>query len=150
MASEEGRRLSPLAMIAPVVLLSALALGGYSYRYAAQLSEKSERSLIESSRLLGTQTLERIDNFIVDSDRAMFDLVDMEHLADFQRPWSYIVRVSPAIEDAIVLDENLKILPQGYVSKRKPAYAEAFRTLFENKILPDMPLEALAPDQLRH
>src|SRR5581483_5169799 len=125
-------------------------LGVYSFRYASELAKKSETSLVESNRLLGEQTLQRIDNFIIDSDRAMFDLVDLEHLADFSRPWSYIVRVSPAIEAAVVLDEQLQILPGGYVSKKKVADAEAFRALFLNKILPDLPLSDLKTDYHKH
>jgi two-component system phosphate regulon sensor histidine kinase PhoR len=144
------RPFSLLYVIAPVVLASAVALGVYSFRYAGELAKKSETSLVESNRLLGEQTLERIDNFIIDSDRAMFDLVDLEHLADFSRPWSYIVRVSPAIEAAVVLDEQLQILPGGYVSKKKIADAEAFRALFLNKILPDLPLSDLKTDYHKH
>ena len=150
MAERLSKRLSPLYVIAPVVLLAAVVLGGYSYRYAGQLAEKSELSLVESNRLLGDQTLERIDNFIIDSDRAMFDLVDLEHLADFSRPWSYIVRVSPAIEAALVLDEHLLVLPNGYVSKKKVTDAEAFQRLFSKKILPDLPLADLKPDLHKH
>jgi two-component system, OmpR family, phosphate regulon sensor histidine kinase PhoR len=149
-ADRVRERLSPLYLIAPVVLLAAVALGTYSYRYAAQLSAKSEESLVDSNRLLGDQALERIDNFIVDSDRAMFDLVDMEHVSDFSRPWSYIVRVSPAIEAALILDQNQQVLPGGYVSKKKTAEAEAFLRLFEKQILPDLPLASLEPDQHRH
>src|SRR4051812_12876952 len=104
-------RFSPLLVIAPAVLAAALALGGYGYRYVDELGKKSEQSLLESNRLLGDQALERIDNFIIDSDRALFDLIDLEHLSDFQRRWGDIVRLSPAIEAAIVLDDNLAILP---------------------------------------
>lgn len=145
-----GQRLSPLLVIAPVMLLAAVALGVYSYRYAAQISAKSESSLIETTNLLGEQTRLRIDNFIIDSDRAMFDLVDVEHLSDFSKPWSYIVRVSPAIEAAILLDENLEIVPGGYVSKRKAEHAEAFRALFLERILPDLPLATLEANLHKH
>jgi two-component system, OmpR family, phosphate regulon sensor histidine kinase PhoR len=151
MAERSGRRFSPLVVIAPGILLAAIFLGTYSYRYAAQLAAKSETTLVESYTLLGDQTRERIDNFIIDSDRAMFDLVDLEHPADFSRSWSYIVRVSPAIEAAVVLDENQALLPNGYVSKKKVvADAEAFKRLFLNKILPDLRLGDLKPDMHKH
>jgi len=150
MATTGGRRISPLYVLAPVILMSAVALGVYSYRSAAQVAERSESSLVATTQLLGDQTRERIDNFIVDSDRAMFDLVDLEHLADFSRSWSYIVRVSPAVEAVALLDENLKILPGGYVSKKRVADAEAFRDLFLTKILPDLPLTDLKVDLHQH
>jgi two-component system phosphate regulon sensor histidine kinase PhoR len=148
MRSGLNRRFSSLFVIAPAALLAALALGGYSYRNAAQLAEQSENSVAESYRLIGKQTIDRIDNFIIDSDRSLFDLVDLEHLGDFQRVWSYIVRVSPAIEAALILDENKAILPGGYVSKK----AEVFRSVFMKRILPDpdLQLDALKPDFHKH
>jgi two-component system phosphate regulon sensor histidine kinase PhoR len=149
-AERLGKRLSPLAVIAPVVLIAAMVLGGYSYRYAAQLAELSEQQILTSNRLIGDQTRERVDNFVIDSDRAMFDLVDLDHLADFKQQWSYIVHVSPAVETAIILDENLQILPGGYVSKRKSADAEAFKELFLKSILRDLPLAQLTPDYHKH
>ncbi|HEY7955027.1 MAG TPA: HAMP domain-containing sensor histidine kinase [Polyangia bacterium] len=145
-----AKRITPLYLIAPVVLLAAAVLGFYSYRYAAQLANKSEQSLVESYHLLGEQAIDRIDNAIIDSDRAMFDLVDLDHLEDFRRSWSYILRVSPAVEAAAILDENRKILPGGYVSKKKAPDAQAFRGVLEKKILPDLPLEGLKLDLHKH
>ncbi|MDB4964505.1 MAG: integral rane sensor signal transduction histidine kinase [Myxococcales bacterium] len=143
------RRFSALYVIVPIVLAAAIALGTYGFRYAAQLAETSESSLVASNRLLGDQTIERIDNFIVDSDRSLFELVDLD-VADFAKSWSYIVRVSPAIEAAFLLDEKLQLLPNGWVSKRKGPDAEAFKTLFMKRILPDLPLADLTLDQHKH
>lgn len=122
-------------MIVPVVLAAAIALGTYGFRYAAQLAEASEQSLVKSNRLLGQQTIERIDDVIVDSDRSLFELVDLDHPSDFARNWNYIVKVSPAIDSAFLLDDELHVLPNGYVSKQK---GDAFRALFLRKILPDL------------
>ena len=144
------KRISPLYIIAPVVLLAAAALGAYSFRSAGKLAKKSEESLVESNRLLGEQTLERIDNLIVASDRSLFDLVDLEHLHDFARRWSDIVRLSPAIEAALILDDKLTIPPGGYVSKKRTSDAEAFRGLFLRSILPDLPLFDLTTDLHKH
>jgi two-component system phosphate regulon sensor histidine kinase PhoR len=154
--AKSAKRFSPVYAIVPVVLAAALSLGAYGFRYAAQLAEKSESSLVESNQLLGRQTLERIENVIIDSDRSLFDLVDVEHLSDFAKRWDYIVRVSPAIEAALLLDENQKLLTGGYVSKKKGAEQEAFRALFMKKILPDIaahaepPLKDLGFDQHKH
>jgi two-component system phosphate regulon sensor histidine kinase PhoR len=149
-----SRRFSPLYLIFPVVLSAALALGRYSYRYSAELAQKSEQSIVEQNQLLGQQELERIDNFIIDSDRQLFELVDLEHLDEFKRRWSEIVNLSPAIEAAIILDANKEILPGGYVSKKSVADAAAFRGLFTKKILADPDLRAqldtLNPDFHKH
>src|SRR5262249_10248527 len=71
-------------------------------------------------------------------------------LGDFARRWGDIVRLSPAIEAAVILDENLRILPGGYVSKKRVADAEAFRGLFIEQILPDLPLADLRLDRHKH
>jgi two-component system phosphate regulon sensor histidine kinase PhoR len=133
------------------VLAAAVALGTYGFRYAAQLGEKSEQSLVESTQLLGKQTIERIDNVIVDSDRSLFELVDLDRMAEFNKNWNYIVHVSPAIEAAFLLDENFTLLPNGYVYKTKGS-GDAFRTMFMAKILPDLQpqLTNLKLDQHKH
>ncbi len=141
---------SLLYLIVPIALGSAIALSRTSYRYAAIQAERAEQSLAESYRLLGSETLDRIDNFIVDSDRQFFDLVDLDHLQDFARQWGTIVRLSPAIEAALVLDDKLELVQGASVSKRKVADAEAFRGVFMSKIIADLPLVDLRPDSHRH
>lgn len=144
------RLLQPLYLICGVLLAAALILGIYSYRSAAELIESSERSVIEANRLLGDQTRQRIDTFIVDSDRQLFNLVDLEHPSDFARRFGDIVRLSPTIEAAVLLDEKLEILPGGYASKRRSQDAEAFRSIFLTKVLPDLPLAALETNLHKH
>jgi two-component system, OmpR family, phosphate regulon sensor histidine kinase PhoR len=144
------RQFSLVFVIFPVVLGAALALGGYSYRHADDAAKAAERSLVSSNTAIGNQTLDRIDNYIIDSDRSLFDLVDLEHLGDFARRFGEIVRLSPAIEAAVILDGNRNILPGAFVSKRKTADAEAFRRLLLKRILPDLPLESLTLDYHKH
>ncbi|MCS6912480.1 MAG: HAMP domain-containing sensor histidine kinase [Myxococcales bacterium] len=144
------RALSPLYLSFPLVLVAALALARYSYRTSQLLSMRGEESLIESVRALGDQTRSRVDNFIIDTDRELFNLVDIEHLQDFGRRWMEIVRLSRAVEAAIVLDEKLQIVRGGYVSKSQKPEAEAFQRLFQQRILPMLPLSELRPDFHRH
>jgi two-component system phosphate regulon sensor histidine kinase PhoR len=148
--AKSAKRFSPVYAIVPVVLAAALSLGAYGFRYAAQLAEKSEQSIVDSYRLLGDEKIDRIDNDIIDEDRSLFNLVDVEHLSDFAKRWDYIVHVSPAIEAAMLLDENQRIMAGGYVSKKKGSEAEAFRALFLKKILPDLPLTNLSFDLHKH
>ena len=135
----------------PIALGSAIWLSRTSYRAAAAQSERAEEQLADSYRLLGQQTLDRIDNAIVDSDRLFFDLVDLDHLQDFARQWSNIVRLSPAIDSALVLDEKLQPVQGASVSK-KLADAETFRGVFMRKILhdPDLKIAGLLPNAHKH
>ena len=143
-------RFSTLYPIFALILAAALALGRYSYIKTRQLADQSENSLGDTNRVLGEQMLERIDNFIVDSDRSLLDIVDLEHLSDFSRRWTEIVRLSQPVEAAIVLDENEEILRDGYVSKRPKKEALSFKDLFTNKILPELHLKALKVDLHKH
>ena len=100
---------------------------------------------------LGDQTRSRVDTFIIDSDRTPFNLVDLEHLGQFEKRWSEIVRLSNAIEAAIVLDERLQVVKGGYVFKRRNRQeADAFLRLLRKKVLPVLPLAELSPDAHRH
>ena len=113
------RHISPLYLSFPLILIAALALARYSYRNAKQLAQNSEASVIQGLFALGDQTRSRVESFVIDSDRELFNLVDLEHLQDFSRRWAEIVRLSHAVEAAIVLDENLQVVKGGYVSKRR-------------------------------
>lgn len=152
-----ARRLSPLNFIFALIFVSALGLGRYSYKKATQLADESERSLgqseqslADSNRLLGEQIRDRIDNFIIDSDRSLIDIVDLEHLTDFARRWTEIVRLSQPVEAAMVLDERQEIVKDGYVSKKRGAEAAEFRSLFQKKILPKLELGRLALELHKH
>lgn len=145
--------ISPLYLSFPLILIAALALARYSYRNARQLAQNSEASVIDGLNALGDQTRSRVESFIIDSDRELFNLVDLEHLQDFKRRWSEIVRLSNLVETAIVLDENLQLVKDGYVTKkpsRQGKHADAFQRLFTERILPMLPLTELRPGQHRH
>ena len=147
------RHISPLYLSFPLILIAALALARYSYRNARQLAHNSEVSVIDGLNALGDQTRNRVESFIIDSDRELFNLVDLEHLQDFKRRWSEIVRLSNLVETAIVLDENLQLVKDGYVTKkpsRKGPHADAFQRLFTERILPTLPLTELRPGSHRH
>lgn len=147
------RSLSPLYLSFPLILIAALALARYSYRNARQLAQNSEASVIDGLNALGDQTRSRVESFIIDSDRELFNLVDLEHLQDFKRRWSEIVRLSNLVETAIVLDENLKLVKDGYVTKkpsRNGQRPDAFQRLLTERILPTLPLAELRPGAHRH
>ncbi len=143
-------RLSPLYLIFALILCAALALARYSYRNATALADASERSLAETNRLLGEHIGDRIDNFIIDSDRSLIDIVDLEHLQDFARRWTEIIRLSQPVEAAMVLDENQEIVKDGYVSKKRGDEAKQFRDLFKAKILPELELKNLRLELHKH
>ena len=145
------RQLSPLYLSFPLVLIAALALARYSYRNARQLAQNSEGSVIAGLFALGDQTRSRVESFVIDSDRELFNLVDLEHLQDFSRRWSEIVRLSHAVEAAIVLDENQQLVRGGYVNQlRNKPEAEAFLRLVMDRLRPARRLIDQRADVERH
>ena len=144
------RPLSLLYLSFPLILIAALALARYSYRTAQLLATRGEESLIASNKALGDQSVARVDNFIIDTDRELFNLVDVEHLQDFGRRWMEILRLSRAVEAAIVLDDGFRIVKGGYVSKGRRPEADGFQRLFLSRILAMLPLSELRPDFHRH
>ncbi|MBI4508309.1 MAG: HAMP domain-containing histidine kinase [Deltaproteobacteria bacterium] len=150
-AGSLAKELASIRVLVPAVIVAATALAYYSYRYAHELARRGEQSIMDTNRDLAEGMVKRIEQLVVDSDRTLFELVDLRNLREFPRRWSDIVRLSPAIESALILDSGLRIVPDGYVSKKhSKAEVELFRRLFEREIRPKLDLESLAPDEHKH
>ena len=149
--SMPGRRIAPVYYLIGAVVVAAGALAYYSYRYAGQQATRVEQSIIDTNRDLGRGMVNRIEEIIVDSDKTLFELVSYTDLREFPQRWSDIARFSPAIESVLILDDRLRIVPDGYVSKkRSKEEVDAFRELFEAQILPALRLAELQADQHKH
>jgi len=132
------------------IVAAAAGLAYYSYEYAQEMAQRGEEQILESTNDAAQQRRARIDSLIIDGDRFIFNLVDVENLKDFPRRWSDFGRVSPAVQSVVVLDERLHIAPDGFASKRKKHEAEAFRALLEHRIVNDLGLPSLADGEDRH
>lgn len=129
-------------------MVAALVLGYFSYQAAAQLAEKSEKSVERSNRALGLKLIDRIEKVIIDSDRTFFRLVSLDDPREFRELWRRIVRISPAVESVIVLNNKREVVH--LVAKLRPHQLSSFRKRFLKHILPDMELEKLAPNKHKH
>lgn len=146
--SSRGGWFSPLFLMITVIMAAALGLGYYSYHSAVQLAESSERSVESSNRALGLKLIDRIEKVIIDGDRTFFRLVRLDDPKEFKELWRRIVRVSPAVESVVVLDERYEVVH--LVTRLDPHRSRSFRRRFVNRILPDMELDKLPPNQHRH
>ena len=127
-----------------VIVVAATALAYYSYEYAHEMAQLGEESIVRGTRIAARERVARIDNLILDSDALIFSFVDVGNLRDFPRRWSDIGRSAPTVESVVVLDDQLRIAPDGFASKkRSKGEVEAFRFLFEHHILNDLGLPAL-------
>jgi two-component system phosphate regulon sensor histidine kinase PhoR len=142
------RWFSPLTLIIVAIVAAAVTLGTYSYHAARRLAARSEESVEISNRALGMKLRSRIEDRIIDSDRALFWMVRLEDPQEFKELWRRVVAVSPLVDTVIVLDETREIVH--FVSKLGEPQSGRFRKIFLHRIVPDMELHSLPPYTHKH
>jgi two-component system phosphate regulon sensor histidine kinase PhoR len=132
------------------IVVAACALAYYGYEYAHDIAHRGEESIIGATRDVAQEKVASIENKILENDQNLFNLVELEDLKELPRRWKQISPTLPTISSVVVLDEHLSIAPDGFVSKKRPPEAVAFRSLFEKQILADLDLGTMGPDEQRH
>ncbi|MBW2734650.1 MAG: HAMP domain-containing histidine kinase [Deltaproteobacteria bacterium] len=139
---------SPLFVLFPAIMVAALVLGYLSYRAALELAEKTQDSVERSNRALGLKLIDRLEKVIIDTDRVFFSLVRLDDPREFRELWRRIVRVSAAVESVVVLNDALEV--EHLVAKLAPRSLRDFRRVFMKRILPDLGLDELPPNNHMH
>jgi two-component system phosphate regulon sensor histidine kinase PhoR len=140
------RRVSPIFLVFPAILLAAAALGRYAYVQSRALGALSEEAIRQSNAAIADQVVSVIEKQIIASDHTLFDLIDLANLKRFTDRWNENVRLSPTVDAAIVLDEKQRILA---VASRGRTEAR-LRARFERRILPELHLDSLELGQHAH
>jgi two-component system phosphate regulon sensor histidine kinase PhoR len=143
-----SRWFSLLTVIFVAMLVSALALGYYSYQAVSRLAARSEETLESSNRVMGLKLIDRVEKVIIDSDRMLFRMVRLDDPREFKELWRRIVRISPVVETVVVLDEEQQVVH--LVSKRRKSELARFRKVFLKNIVQDMELPTLRLDAHKH
>lgn len=143
------RGLNPVYFALPAVAVALLWLGRSSYRYSLELTRRAEARAREDNQALGRKVIERVEDLIIHADKTLFNLVNLDSPKEFVRLWTNLVRVSPAIEMAAVLDGQRNLI-EPLITKEKKDKALRFERLFRQRILPDLELADLTPDAHRH
>jgi two-component system phosphate regulon sensor histidine kinase PhoR len=136
------RTLGPLAILVPLIVFAVMWLGFYSYRYVEQLAASGSQNLVAGNGALADMVLLRIDENIQDTERQVFNSIDLGSLDDPNR-LGEVLKGEPAIESVIVLDDDLHIIPGGSFSKKDRADFKAFGERLEHDIIPLMQLRRL-------
>ena len=147
-ARATARRVVSFYVLIPAVVVAATALATYSYRYARELARRGEQSILDTNRDLAESLVDRIETLLKDADRNVFDVIDFRNLREFAR--SDLFRSSNTIQSVVILDDHLKIVPDGAFSKRNKAEFDRFRAVLERRIVPLLDLPRLAPDEHRY
>lgn len=133
------RRLLLVNALIFAVLAAAVALAYYGYSYATEVSSR-EREL-QLMHDLAEEKVLSIESLILRDDQKLFgsNLPPEQFVAKLPDLASSVHVVS-----VFVLDDQLKLMPGGYVSQRSEKEGVEFRDWFEKAILPSLKLDKQA------
>ncbi|HSN25469.1 MAG TPA: HAMP domain-containing sensor histidine kinase, partial [Kofleriaceae bacterium] len=131
------RRILVVNALIFAVLAAAVALAYYGY--AATSIESQEQQVLQPLRELAEEKVFNIENLVVRDERVVFDNVRFDELSKLDE---VVNPVSSSVASVFVLDEQGKLVPDGYVGprSRKPAESKAFRDFVVEKVVPTLPL----------
>jgi two-component system phosphate regulon sensor histidine kinase PhoR len=133
------------------VLAAAVALAYYGYSYTSEVSSREREIIRDTMRDLAEEKLVNIEFPIVEADQKLFARIQQAPLSELRNLVNEHVQTTKvALKSVFVLDEQLKIVPDGYVSMRDRAPGIAFGDFFGTKVLPKLPLAALRPNERGH
>ncbi len=136
-------------VLLPLILAAAGVLGYYTWEAATRYEELGEGWIAHSTLLLVEEKVDRIEQQIISRDNAVFHLVDVSDPEGLSKHWLPLAdRISPSVREVLTLTEDLEIVD--YVSRAAERDQPAFLRLFRKHIVPELNLEQLQPEQLRH
>ncbi len=129
------RRVLLLNALIFAVLAAAVALAYYGYSYTSEATSR-ERELALMADLAEEKVL-NIESLIDDADTKLLREVQIEPMSDLK---TLIRPTGAAVSSVFVLDDELKLVPDGYVSTRQDREGAAFREYFLTRILSELQL----------
>ncbi|MDQ3365410.1 MAG: HAMP domain-containing histidine kinase [Myxococcota bacterium] len=126
-------------IFAVLAAAAALAYYGYSAR-SEQTSRDRELALMLD---LAEEKVLNIESLIDDADKKLMRGIELDEMAKLQKK---VETSGAAVRSVFVLDDGLKLVPDGVVSSR----SVAFRDWFLANVLPQLPLAAQPLDTRGH
>jgi two-component system phosphate regulon sensor histidine kinase PhoR len=136
-------------ILLPLIIAAAGVLGFFTWETASRYDELGASSIAHSTALLVEEKVDRIEQEIIFRDNAVFHLIDVADLTSLPDRWLPLAeRISPSVRALLIMSVDGEIL--SYVSRAAVKEQPAFLRLFRKHIAPELELEELAPDKLRH
>lgn len=133
----------------PSIATAAGILGYYAYHTAAKSAALGEQSIVQSTLLLVDEKVDRVESQIIQTDNAVFHLMDLEQPNSLEARWLPLAeRISPSVTSLLMLDDSGNAL--AYASRRSERERRDDLKVFRERILPDLELERRQIGQLRH
>jgi hypothetical protein len=118
------------------VLAAAVALAYYGYSYTSEVaSPERELQLLQD---LADEKVLNIESLIEDDDNRILTKVQIEPTISDLRE---LVKTTSGVSSVFVLDDQLKLVPDGSVSLRTGKLGIEFRDKFLARMLPELPLK---------
>jgi two-component system phosphate regulon sensor histidine kinase PhoR len=117
------------------VLAAAVALAYYGYSYTSEVSS-NERELAVLQELADDKVLD-IESRLESADNKLLTGAQIDPMSDLRE---LVKTTGVAATSVFVLDEKLRLVPDGSVSTRLGKPGIAFRDKFLARILPELPL----------
>lgn len=117
------------------VLAAAVALAYYGYSYTSEVSS-NDRELAVLQELADDKVLD-IESRIESSDNKLLSSAQIEPMSDLRE---LVKATGVAATSVFVLDDQLRLVPDGSVSTRLGKPGIAFRDKFLARIVPELPL----------
>lgn len=127
------------------VLAAAVALAYYGYSYTSEVSSNDrERALRQE---LADDKVNDIESRIESSDNKLLKSAQIEPMSDLRE---LVKTTGVAAVSVFVLDDQLRLVPDGSVSTRLGKPGVAFRDKFVARIVPELPLAKQQVDKRGH
>lgn len=135
------RRLLLVNALIFAVLAAAAALAYYGY--SATTEETSRDRELALMLDLAEEKVLNIESLIDDADKKLMRSIDLAEVSQLQRK---VEQSGAAVRSVFVLDDRLKLVPDGVVSSR----SVAFRDWFVAHVLPQLPMAKQPVDTRGH
>jgi len=141
------RRILVVNALIFAVLAAAVALAYYGY--SATSSAASRERELQLMHDVAEEKVLNIEAWVVKDERTVFDNLRLDEVANLSEA---VKPVSTSVTSVFVLDEALKLVPDGYVgpATRKPAESKQFRDWVLDHLVPTLPIAKLPVGERGH
>ena len=135
-------------------LLPALAiafgiLGYYTWLNTTQYARLGEQTIVQSLLLLAREKVDTVEQYVIDADNAVFDLVDPNVEKTVEESWRPAAKeTTPSVRAVILLDENNKILADSVRGTARDR--RKFLRVLRRRLLPELLFEDIQLTELQH
>ncbi len=136
-------------VLLPAIGVAAGVLAYYSWQAATQFARLGEETIAESTLLIVSEKVDRVESQLIAADNATFGMLDLDDLPAFERAWPRMAsEISPSVKAALVLDDTGNVL--SYSMRGTADERREFLKVFLERIIVDLELERQRVGRLKH